>query len=108
MLAQIRQILEHNLVLQGYGRGGNNQRFAQGFGHGYCGNQIGQCFTGTSAGFDHTSRRWRGALAIVLGDIAHVTGNLGDHQPLAIARPHVLSCKNVPVTLLNLLFDLVG
>src|SRR5690606_31247957 len=51
--AYVGQILTNNLVLQGYGRGGNNQTFAQGFGDRNGRQQVGQGFACPGAGLDH-------------------------------------------------------
>ena len=103
VLAQVRQVFQDNLVLQGNGGGGNHQGFAQRLGHRDGGNQVRQGFTGTGTGLHHAGGRRRGALTIVVVDIAHVSGNLGNHQALAITGTDVLAGQQVAVGLLDLL-----
>ena len=108
VLFEVREVLQNNLVLQCNGGRGNNQGFAQGFGHGNRRYKISQGLAGTGPRLDNARRSRRGSLAIILGDLAHVFCNFGDHQPLAVAGTDILACQYVAVALLNLLLGVVG
>ena len=100
---QIRQILVHDLFLQGHGGGGDHQALASGLGGGDGGQAVGHRLAGTGARLDRHHGRITQTLTLVIGlDGAEHLGDLGDHQALAIARLERLGLEKARIGALDL------
>lgn len=106
---QVGQILEHDLLLQGHGRGGDHQAFAGSLGGGNRRQAVGDGLAGTGAGLDRDHGRLaRAATFVVAGDIAEHFRHFGDHQALAIARLEALGFEKTRVGALDGGFEFVA
>ena len=107
VFTQVRQIFQNDLILKRHRGGGNHQSLAKGFRHRNGGDEVGQRFTCTGTSLHHAGSRRGSALAIVVGDLPHVPGNLRNHQALAITGTDILARQHIPIGLLNLLFNVL-
>src|SRR5690606_36995746 len=103
-----RKVFQNDLILKRHRGGGDHQSLAKGFGHRNGGDEVSQRFTGTGTSLHHAGGRRGSALAIVIGDLTHVTGNFRNHQPLAITGTDILARQHIPIGFLNLLFNVLG
>ena len=104
----IRQVLEHDLLLQRHRGGGDHQRLAQMLGDGYPGQTIGHCLAGTGARFHHGHGRLAIAMAFIVQlDAAEQLRHLGNHHPLAVTRLERLVFEEGAIGRLDLAFEII-
>ena len=109
MLADIGQVLVHELLLQSHRSSGDDQALTQGLRQGNSGDRIGNRFARACARFDHAyGGRGRARTARLRVDARQGVGNFRNHLPLPPARLKALGTGNGRVGLANLLLESVA
>jgi hypothetical protein len=103
---QVRQVLVHDLLLQGHSRGGDHQAFAGGLRRGNRRQAVGHGLAGTGARLDRHHCRLTLAPAFVVGlDGAQHLGDFSDHQALPVTWLQRLGFEKTRIGALDLGFE---
>ena len=104
----IRQILEHDLLLQRHRSSGDDQGLAQVTGNRNRRQTVGHRLAGTGARLDHRHGRITVAMAFVIQrNVTEDLGDLGNHHPLAVTRLQRLVFQEGAVGRLDLAFEFI-